>query len=228
MHLMLLSNSTMYGEPYLAWALPHLRSFLAGLDEALFIPYAAVDIPCDEYTARVSAALPEVSVTGIHTCDDKHDAITRAQAIIVGGGNTFSLLCRCQEEGLLPPIRDAVNRGARYAGWSAGANLACPTIMTTNDMPIETPHGFDALGLVPFQINPHFTSRTIPGHGGESRARRITEYLHRNPKSTVIGLPEGTLLKVRADSTTLQGTGDAILFQHNHEPRPLLPGPINV
>lgn len=227
MSLLLFSNSTMPGATYLAWTRPWLDLFLAGVEDVVFIPYAAVDSTYDDYTARVNQGLGTDRVAGIHHIGDKHAAIARAGCIVVGGGNTFSLLCRCQELGLLDPIRDAVKTGAKYVGWSAGANLACPTIKTTNDMPIEAPAGLDALGLIPFQINPHFIAEAPAAHAGESRVQRIKEFLIRNPELPVLGMPEGSLLRVEGGEYTLNGV-EAIWFQHAREARPLSQGPLEL
>jgi len=225
MSLLLFSNSTMAGAPYLAWTRPWLDPFLAHGDPVVFIPYAAVDITWDDYTARVNQGLETDRIVGIHTIDNKAAAIAEAGCILVGGGNTFCLLHECQRERLLEPIRRAVARGAKYAGWSAGANLACPTIKTTNDMPIVAPDGFDALGLVPFQINPHFIAGKPDGHAGESREQRIAEFLIRNPELQVLGMPEGSLVTVEGDKFTLAGHG-ATWFKHGHQPILCPPGPL--
>lgn len=216
MSLLLFSNSTMAGEPYLAWTRPWLAPFLEGVENIVFIPYAAVDITYDEYTARVNKGLDTDRAVGIHTVADKPAAIANADCIVVGGGNTFSLLCRCQEEGLLEAIRASVAAGAKYAGWSAGANLACPTIKTTNDMPIEAPTGLAALGLIPFQINPHFIAEAPQGHAGESRVQRIKEFLIRNPELPVLGMPEGSLLRVEGGKYLLNGV-ETTWFQSGEE-----------
>lgn len=216
MSILLFSNSTMAGAPYLAWTRPWFDHFLQGADEILFIPYAAVDISYDEYTDRVTRGLDTDRVVGIHTIDDKQAAVARAACIMVGGGNTFSLLCRCQELELLDPIRKAVKSGAKYAGWSAGANLACPTIKTTNDMPIEAPQDLNALGLIPFQINPHFIAEAPAAHAGESRVQRIKEFLLRNPDLPVLGMPEGSLLTVENGNFSLAGIGTT-WFQYGKE-----------
>ncbi len=216
MSLLLFSNSTMAGEPYLAWTLPWLAPFLEGTESIVFIPYAAVDITYDEYTARVNGGLDTERIVGIHTMTDKLAAIAKADCIVVGGGNTFSLLCRCQEEGLLEAIRAAVANGTKYVGWSAGANLACPTIKTTNDMPIEAPTDLVALGLLPFQINPHFIAEAPQGHAGESRVQRIKEFLIRNPELPVLGMPEGSLLHVEGNHYALAGK-ETTWFQHGEE-----------
>jgi dipeptidase E len=195
----------MPGAAYLAWTRPWFDPFLEGVDDIVFVPYAAVDITYDDYTARVNQGLDTERIVGLHTIADKPAAIVKADCIVVGGGNTFSLLCRCQEEGLLEAIRAAVTTGAKYVGWSAGANLACPTIKTTNDMPIEAPTGLAALGLIPFQINPHFIAEAPQGHAGESRVQRIKEFLRRNPELPVLGMPEGSLLRVEGSHYALAG-----------------------
>jgi dipeptidase E len=225
-NLLLLSNSTLPGEPYLRWAKPHIEDRLRGIDEALFIPYAAVDIGYETYTAMVTEGLSgsETAIRSIHTIEDKDGALARARCIIVGGGNSFSLLAACQREGLLAPIRASVRNGARYIGWSAGSNLACPTIKTTNDMPIEAPEGLAALGLVPFQINPHYTAATVEGHGGESRDQRLKEFVIRNPSLPVLGLPEGMLVSVVGDETTLVGEGAALWFREGGIAQPVSHG----
>jgi dipeptidase E len=225
--LLLLSNSTMPGEPYLAWTRPWLDPFLVGVENIVFIPFAAVDITYDEYTARVNTGLNTDRVVGIHTIADKAGAIGKSDCIIVGGGNTFSLLCRCQDQGLLAPIGAAVASGAKYVGWSAGANLACPTIRTTNDMPIEAPAGLEALGLIPFQINPHFIAEAPVAHAGESRVQRIKEFLIRNPDVSVLGMPEGSLLSVEGLKFTLDGKV-ATWFELGKDAVRLSPGRLNI
>lgn len=164
----------------------------------MFIPFAGVTQTWDEYTDKTAEVLAPlgINVTGIHRVADPLAAIEKAEIIIVGGGNTFQLLKESRERGLLAPMADRVKRGALYIGWSAGANLACPTIRTTNDMPIVDPNGFDALDLFPLQINPHFTNALPEGHKGETREQRIRELLVVAPELTVIGLPEGNWIQV--------------------------------
>jgi dipeptidase E len=136
--------------------------------------------------------------------------------VAVGGGNTFLLLRTLYRTGLLKAISEKVRRGMPYLGWSAGSNVACPTIMTTNDMPIVEPPSMHAMNLVPFQINPHYTEATIPGHGGESRDQRIAEFLVMNPSMPVIGLREGSMLHITGGKVTLQGR-DMKLFRAGHQ-----------
>lgn len=156
MELLLLSNSTLPGKAWLEHALPLIANQLNGRRSAVFIPFAGVTQTWDEYTDKTAEVLAPlgINVTGIHRVADPLAAIEKAEIIIVGGGNTFQLLKESRERGLLAPMADRVKRGALYIGWSAGANLACPTIRTTNDMPIVDPNGFDALDLFPLQINP--------------------------------------------------------------------------
>ncbi len=232
MHLLLLSNSTMPGAEYLSWPGQYIADFLQVNKEALFVPYAAVTFGYNEYTTMVQQAfLPlGIKITGLHMVVDKHAALKNAGAIIVGGGNTFALLSRLQEEDLLAAIRQKVLTGTPYIGWSAGANLACPTIKTTNDMPITEPAAFEALNLIAFQINPHYTSQTIAGHGGESRQQRLREFLAMNPEMPVIGLPEGMLLQRTDKRWLLLGNGSepAVWLQAGKEPCALTSGVVDL
>ena len=181
MRLLLLSNSKVEGMDYLEYAQGFLRDFLDGaVGEALFLPYAMVTRSYDDYVGQVRSAFRAlgVDVTGIHAHADPIAAVRAAPAIVVGGGSTWKLLRDVRNAGLLHAIRDRVASGVPYIGWSAGANLACPTIMTTNDMPICDPGGFDALGLVPFQVNPHYLHGNPPGHKGETREEQFENALY--------------------------------------------------
>ena len=219
MDLLLLSNSTLPGKAWLEHALPLIAGQLNGRRRAVFLPFAGVTQTWDEYTAKTAAVLAPlgVTVTGIHSVADPISAIENAELIIVGGGNTFQLLKESRERGLLAPVVDVVKRGALYVGWSAGANLACQTIRTTNDMPIVDPQGFDALGLFPLQINPHFTNALPTGHQGETREQRIRELLVVAPELTVIGLPEGNWIQVSDGHATLGGPNPTLLFKAGEE-----------
>ena len=206
MELLLLSSSrTPAG--YFTDYLPEIRDFTRGVKRAAFIPFAAVGLPWDEYGARVRDALGfELELVQ----NPKH--IVSTDLIVVGGGNTFQLLHECRRRGLLQAIRRRVRAGARYLGWSAGANLACPSIRTTNDMPIVDPGRLDALGLLPFQLNPHYLSVSIPGHHGETRDQRLAEFARVNPQLRVLGLPEGDWLRVSGKRVTLGGPHPAVWF----------------
>ncbi len=219
MRLLLLSNSTLPGEPFFAWPTPYVAAFLDRPMTVAFVPYAAVSFSMDEYAEVVSKAFAALGHTllPLHREADPANAVGRADAVAVGGGNTFQLLRMLYKHDLIRAIRARVKSGAPYVGWSAGSNVACPSIMTTNDMPIVEPPSFRALDLVPFQINPHYTEARIEGHGGESRDQRIAEFLVANPDKRVIGLREGSLLKVDGHGMVLQGRGGR-LFRKGAEP----------
>lgn len=209
MQLLLLSNSTMPGAPYLGWGREHIEKFLGPRKRIAFVPFAVVTISLDEYTQRTHDAFAAMGhdIFSLHTEQDKVKALATADAVVIGGGNSFQLVRTLYSTELMRAIRVRVMGGLPYVGWSAGSNVACPTIMTTNDMPITEVPTMRAMGLVPFQINPHYTEATLEGHGGESRDQRISEYLALNQRATVVGLREGTLLNVQGDRTTVEGQG---------------------
>lgn len=225
--LLLLSNSTMPGTQFFSWPRNFVKEFLGSKKlNLVFIPYAAVTLSHDEYTSIVQGAIESLGyrVSSIHTMDDLQRGLKEADGIVIGGGNTFVLLDRLYAHGLVKSIRDKVLTGTPYIGWSAGANVACPTMMTTNDMPVVYPPSFEALNLVPFQINPHYAEFKQPGHGGETRQQRIEEFLIMNPHRKVIGLPEGMLLHREGDKLALKGDGEARLFRVNSEVQTLQSG----
>src|SRR5687767_10626263 len=197
MRLLLLSNSKNYGGQYLEHAKPVIKEYLAAdVKTVLFVPFAGVRVSYDDYTSLVRTHFEEMGykIVSVHELDNPNEAVRNAEAIAVGGGNTFHLLQKLYETGLFESIRTRVREGAPFMGWSAGSNVACPTIKTTNDMPIIEPRSFKALGLVPFQINPHYTDALIPNHQGETRADRIAEFVEINPDLYVVGLREGSIL----------------------------------
>lgn len=216
----------MPGTQFFSWPGPFVKEFLGSRTlNLVFIPYAAVTLSLDEYASIAQAAFKNLgyALTAVHTIEDQRQAVEGSDGIVVGGGNTFVLLDRLYKHGLVKLIREKALSGTPYIGWSAGANVACPTLMTTNDMPIVYPPSFEAFNLVPFQINPHYSEFKQPGHGGETRQQRIEEFLAMNPRRKVIGLPEGTLLHRDHDNLTLKGTGEAKLFQLNSEVQVLYP-----
>lgn len=218
--LLLLSNSTMPGEGYFLWAKKYVKDFLGDISgNVVFIPFAGVTISWDEYFHSVEEAFESMGypMVALHQEADKKQAVRDAQTIIVGGGNTFHLLHQLYTYDLLEVIKTKVNAGTPFVGWSAGSNICCPTIMTTNDMPVIQPASFHALGLVPFQVNPHYTEATIPHHGGESRDVRLREFIELNRDIDVIGLPEGSLLEVIGEEVKLQGSASAKLFRYGSE-----------
>jgi dipeptidase E len=222
--LLLISNSTQPGQGYLDHCADELMSFLAGVGSVLFVPYALHDL--DGYRAIARARFQELgyALTSVHEAADPVVAVERAEAIFVGGGNTFRLLDRLYATDLVTAIRERVGAGARYIGTSAGTNVAGPTINTTNDMPIVQPPTFEALGLVAFNINPHYVDRDPDvAHGGETREQRIAEFHEENPQP-VVGLRESTMLLVEGDAVELRGgAAGARLFRRGvdaHECRP--------
>jgi len=229
MRLLLLSNSTNFGGTFLGHAGDWLRDHLAGARTVVFLPFAAVRFSYDEFLRKVAERLEPlgVAVQGIHAATDPVAAVRRADAIAVGGGNTFQLLSRMYELHLLNPIRERVRAGAPYVGWSAGSNVAGPTIRTTNDMPIVEPPSLTALGLVPFQLNPHFTDAVIPNHGGETRSDRLLEFLELNQRMPVLALREGTALKMDGTRLALLGDQAGRGFAYGREPWEILPGPLD-
>ena len=207
MELLLLSNSTLPGEPFFQWTRPFVTPFLERKKRIAFVPFAATDDFLDTYVERVSPIFGEMGceTVSLHRESDPMKALDSCDVVAIGGGNSFLLLRSLYRTGLIKAIANRVKEGMPFLGWSAGSNVACPTIMTTNDMPIVEPPSLKAMHLVSFQINPHYTEATIPGHGGESRDQRIAEYLALNPQMKVVGLREGSLLHVRDGQVTLRG-----------------------
>jgi dipeptidase E len=185
---------------------------------AVFVPFAAVTLSYDEYASLVKEVFSSmgIAIQSAHASHDPVGLVREASAVVVGGGNTFALLNQTSRSGVMEAIRGCVAAGTPYVGWSAGANLACPTIKTTNDMPIVEPPTLNAVGLIPFQINPHYTNYKAPGHGGETRQQRIEEYMKLND-CPVVGLPEGMLIEREESVLTLRGEGKAMLFRPNQK-----------
>ncbi|CAN5593668.1 dipeptidase PepE [soil metagenome] len=222
--ILLLSTSTVFGGGYLDYAQAEIGTFLEGVSTILFIPFALHDHAA--YAAKVQVAFTRMSIAveSLHTAADKPGAVRAAEAIFIGGGNTFRLLKALHEHHLLGAIRERVNAGMRYMGSSAGSNVAAPTIRTTNDMPIVEPPSFLALGLVPFQINPHYLD-PVPGstHMGETREERLLQFLEEN-RTPVLALREGAMLQIEDHSCVLRGTAGARLFRRGNEPEELAAG----
>lgn len=221
MRLLLISNSTNPGEPYLDYPKNNIKNFLGTSPvKALFIPYAAVTFSFEAYEEKVSERFREIGheVVSIHRFSDPVAAVREASAIVVGGGNTWKLLKLLRDNYLIDVVREKVIEGIPYIGWSAGSNVACPTIKTTNDMPVVEPDSFGAFNLIPFQINPHYLDSNPVGHAGETREQRIEEFIEANPGLYVAGLREGSMLLYEKGNITLLGTRKMRIFKKGDNP----------
>ncbi|HEY0173466.1 MAG TPA: dipeptidase PepE [Pyrinomonadaceae bacterium] len=225
--LLLISNgSELIGDNPSEFFHAALRDFLGGeVRRVLFVPFAAVTASEDAYRDKVRRHFGPMGyeVESLHEASDARAAVESADAIAVGGGNTFKLLRGLYDADVVELIRERVRAGMPYVGWSAGSNVACPTIRTTNDMPVVEPPSFNALALVPFQLNPHYTDYHPPGHMGETRDERLGEFVHMNPGVRVVGIREGTMLRVEGDEIKLLGGKPARHFLKGEEPRDLAP-----
>jgi len=233
--LLLISNSTMTGEAYLDWPKKYIQSFLHDnhIKKVVFIPYAGVSLSeegliasYNVYEDRVAKVFNQLGfkIESVHNAADPIDMINQAEAIAVGGGNTFHLVGKMHETGIMKAIKEKAENGTPYMGWSAGSNVACPSLMTTNDMPIYQPPSFDCMGLLPFQINPHYLDANPEGHGGETRQQRIEEFLVVNPTMKVVGLREASLLHLDGQFLKLEGSRDLRLFEYGKNPKEFPPG----
>ncbi|MCG2610735.1 dipeptidase PepE [Flavobacterium sp. SM15] len=214
------STSTLHGGKYLDYLLPTLQVHFKEVKQLLFIPFARPGgISHDEYTGKVSEAFAEIgiNVKGIHEFDNPTEALQQAEAIFTGGGNTFLLVTQLYKTGIIKTLEEVVKKGTPYLGTSAGSNICGLTMGTTNDMPIVYPPSFTTLGLIPFNLNPHYLD-PIEGltHMGETRETRINEF-HQFNSQPVLGLREGSWLEVSGNAITLRGELKARLFRQNQE-----------
>lgn len=244
MNLLLISNSTNFGETYLAWPMTQLESFceknnLKSDSKIVFVPFAGVFIngnpypqSYDAYTARVKKVFEEklglCNFVSVHEVEDKVQLVNEADCIVVGGGNTFHLVAELHRYGLMDAISKVAKEGKPYIGWSAGSNIACPTLCTTNDMPIVQPASFNTLNLIPFQINPHYLDPhpeidKMIKHGGETRQDRINEYLAVNQNMKVVGLREASAIWVVGEKYYLKGGKKMMIFKYGTEPLEIEP-----
>ena len=219
--LLLISNSTLHGSRYLDHCATEITSFLKNKSTVLFVPYARPGgMTHEEYTDTARKRFEQIGKTlnGIHEFKNKSKAITDHDAVFIGGGNTFVLTTQHYKSDIIEPLKQAVKNGMPYIGTSAGSNIACQTIQTTNDMPIMYPPSFKALGLVPFNINPHYLDPDPNSkHMGETREKRIQEFFEFND-IPVIGLREGAMIHCQNNTFVLKGTSGALLFRKNQEP----------
>lgn len=223
--LLLISNSTQHGGGYLDHCAAEIRDFLGdGVSRVLFVPYALFDRDGYAHRARERFSQLGYELGSVHEVEDPPAAVRDAEALFIGGGNTFRLLERLYGEGLIDPIRERVTGGMPYVGTSAGSNVACPSIRTTNDMPIVEPPSFEALDLVPLQINPHYLDPEPEStHQGETREQRLEEFLEENDR-VVVALREGSMLRVEGDRMELRGTTNARVFRRGKGPVEVIPG----
>jgi len=226
-NVVLASTSTLYGEKYLQYLLPVMKELFAGIDEIVFIPYARPGgISHDEYTARAGAGLATIgiNVRGLHTFADPAQAIREAKGFFTGGGNTFVLVKQLHELNLMDQLSEVVSKGTPYIGASAGSNIGGVNMQTTNDMPIVYPPSFQTMGLMPYNLNPHY-QEPIPGvpHMGETRETRILEF-HTQQSIPVIGLREGSWIRIKGNEIRLEGTMPAKIFEQNKVPYELPAG----
>jgi dipeptidase E len=222
--ILLISNSTAFGRGYLDHVANEIKSFLGSLRTILFFPFALHDR--DGYTAKAKTRFAAIgySLESAHEKGNPREAVLQADAIFIGGGNTFRLLKALQDLDLLEPIRRKVNAGTPYIGSSAGSNVAGPTIKTTKDMPIVQPRSFDSLGLVPFQISPHYLDPDPSStHMGETQEERILQFLEEN-ETPVVGMREGAWLFVENGLVTLRGLSGARVFRRGCHPVETMPG----
>jgi len=218
MRILLLSSSTVHGRGYLDHAEEEIWKFLGDAKTVLFFPFALHDR--DGYAAKVRARFGEMgyTLTSAHSARDPVQAIAETDAIFIGGGNTFRLLKALQDLELIEPVRRRIRQGAPYIGTSAGSNVAGPTIKTTKDMPIVQPRSFDSLGLVPFQISPHFQDPDPAStHMGETQEERILQFLEEN-ETPVLGMREGAWVWAETGSVTLGGSRGARIFRRGEAP----------
>ncbi len=222
--LLLLSNSTNFGSGYLDHAIDAIARHFDGVKRIAFVPFALFDQEAYTAVARQRFAREGIEVEGVTPDAQGVRALETAEGVFVGGGNTFRLLLTLQRSGVLPVLRRRALEGLPYMGASAGTNIAGPTIRTTNDMPIVEPESFDALGVVPFQINPHYLDPE-PGsqHMGETRETRLKEFLEENA-TPVVGLREGAWIRVEGDAVVLEGPKPARIFRRGLEPEERDPG----
>ena len=224
MPLLLISNSTLFGSGYLDHAESEIRDFLGDVKRILFVPFALHDRDAYAATAQERFARMGYELSSIHQSPNPVQAVNETDAVFTGGGNTFRLLKALYDYELLDPIRRRVADGMPYVGSSAGSNVAGPTIKTTNDMPIVQPPSFEALGLVWFQINPHYLdAEKNSTHMGETREQRILQFLEED-HTPVAGLREGAMLRIENGVTILKGTSGARIFRKDLEPVETLPG----
>lgn len=226
-NILLASTSTLFGEAYLGYLKPQIRELFSGVSEIVFIPFARPGgISHDEYSSKAASAFAElgIEVLGLHTYSNPAQAIRDAKGFFCGGGNTFLLVKELHEQGLMIELKNAAEKGTPYLGASAGSNIAGVNMQTTNDMPIVYPPDFSTMGLVPFNLNPHYLDPNPDlKHNGETRETRIREF-HTQNSIPVVGLREGNWIRVRGEEIRTEGSYDTRIFLKDREPFELAAG----
>jgi len=225
-NILLASTSTLFGTSYLAYLEDEIIELYKGIDEIVFIPFARPGgISHDDYAQKAQSFFDTIGikVKGLHTFPDYANAIQNTQGFFTGGGNTFVLVKQLHENNLMAILKEEILKGKPYLGCSAGSNIGGMNMQTTNDMPIVYPRSFKTMGLVPFNINPHFMDANVQSkHMGETRETRIKEFLAFN-QIPVVGLREGSWIRVNNEAITLKGYLSAKIFENDKEPYELQP-----
>jgi dipeptidase E len=233
--LLLISNSTNPGEAYLKWPEPYITNFLDSttIKKILFIPFAGVNLSAkginhsyELYTEKVNTVFSKMgyAVYSIVNEENPLQAVEDAECIMIGGGNTFFLVYMLYKWRIMAAIRERILSGTPYIGWSAGSNVACPSLRTTNDMPVIEPESFKTLDVIPFQINPHYLDDHPANHGGETREQRLKEFLAVNPLVKIVGLRERTALQIEGNKVDLIGNQPLRYFEFGLDPKEFNPG----
>ncbi|WP_326983837.1 dipeptidase PepE [Chryseobacterium sp. MYb264] len=221
MNIILASTSTLFGGDYLEYLREELIQLYKGVEEIIFIPFARPGgISHDDYTAKAKSFFETINikVKGLHEFEDKIEAVNNSKGFFTGGGNTFLLVKTLHEEGLMSVLKKNVESGKPYLGCSAGSNIGGQNMKTTNDMPIVYPPSFDCMGLVPFNLNPHYLDPNPElKHNGETRETRIKEFLTQN-ETKVVGLREGNWIRRIGDNITVEGSELTRIFEKDKEP----------
>ena len=229
MNVLLASTSTLFGGNYLEYIEAEIAELFQGIDEILFIPFARPGgISHEDYTAKAAAFFVKlnIKVRGLHEFEEQAEAINQAQGYFTGGGNTFLLVKTLHEENLMHFLKENVEGGKPYLGASAGSNIGGINMKTTNDMPIVYPPSFSCMGLVPFNINPHYLDPSPDlRHNGETRETRILEFLTQNDLK-VVGLREGNWIRVAGEKITVEGSETTRIFEEGREPYEIEPGTV--
>lgn len=227
MNLILVSTSTLYGGKYLEYLQEEIRELFAGIDEIIFIPFARPGgLSHDDYTekAREFFATIHIKVKGLHEFEDPLQALNQAKGFFTGGGNTFLLVKELHDQNLMTSLKENIEQGKPYLGCSAGSNIGGLNMKTTNDMPIVYPPSFETMGLVPFNLNPHYLDPNPElKHNGETRETRIKEFLTQND-TKVVGLREGNWIRKVGDEITVEGSELTRIFENGKEPYEIEPG----